>query len=185
MSTRKQNSERSQPKPWHADQSKNQKAVNIVSGDKSRNSRPQSNRGGRSERNNRGWGDNGGRKVKILFYFFHGKDKGHWINECPVANKKKEEFNCRDPQPAKPVNYTSQNSQLRPTASTHQWPSATAPHRPSTYSIFNYNPLPNDPLYQCCRPLRRLKFHLPPLQHNITRGPEALPCRVTCPHRRS
>ena len=29
---------------------------------------------------------------KISFCFFHGKDKGHWTNECPFAIETKEEF---------------------------------------------------------------------------------------------
>jgi hypothetical protein len=72
---------------------KTSKAVNTVSRDEARASRPQNNRGGRSDRSNsnRGRKENSGRKQKVPYYYIHGRDKGHWTNECPLIKEKKEE----------------------------------------------------------------------------------------------
>ena len=46
----------------------------------------------REERHHRSRRENGNRREKIPFCYFHGKDKGHWTNECPIAIEKKEEL---------------------------------------------------------------------------------------------
>ena len=60
------------------------------------------------ERYHKGRRDNGGRREKISFCYFHGKDKGHWTNECPIAIEKKAELERQSALLAKLVNYTSQ-----------------------------------------------------------------------------
>ena len=101
-------SERSHSKPWHADEAKHKRTVNNVFKEDPRESKhhhqgkgerdhheERSNRDDRhhrEERHNKGRRDSGSRREKISFYFFHGKDKGHWTNECPFAIERKEEF---------------------------------------------------------------------------------------------
>ena len=99
-------------KPHQADQSKNPKLVNMVSGDEVRDSRSQVNRGmsDRSNNHNRGCRDNPNRRPKTPYYYIHGKDKGHWTNECPIIKEKKEESNRSNAHQSKPVNYTTHNS---------------------------------------------------------------------------
>ena len=135
-------SERSHTKPWHADEPKQKRTENNVSEEEPREHRhhhrgkgerdrheERSNRDDRhhrEERHNKGRRDSGDRREKIPFYFFHGKDKGHWTNECPFAIERKEEFDRQNSQLAKPVNHTSQLP-------------------PQSYPVFNYNPLPDAP----------------------------------------
>ena len=87
----------------------------MVSGDEVRDSRSQVNRGmsDRSNNHNRGCGDNPNRRPKTPYCYIHGKDKGHWTNECPIIKEKKEESNRSNAHPPKPVNYTTNNSQPR------------------------------------------------------------------------
>jgi len=77
---------------YQSDQAKTSKAVNTVSGDEARDSWPQNNRGGRSDRSNssRGRKENSGWKQKVPYCCIHGRDKGHWTNECPLIKEKKE-----------------------------------------------------------------------------------------------
>ena len=147
-------SERSHSKPWHADESKQRRTVNNVSEEEPREHRhhhrgkgerdrheERSNRDDRhhrEERHNKGRRDGGGRRDKIPFCFFHGKDKGHWTNECPFAIERKEEFDRQNSQPAKPVNHTSQLPQQSSTTAT-TW--TTTPNWPVSYPVYNYNPL--------------------------------------------
>ena len=102
-------SERSHLKPWHADQAKHQRIVNNVSEEEPRDSKhhhqgkeerdhhdersSRDDRHHREEQHQKSRRDNGGRREKIPFCYFHGKDKGHWTNECPFAIERKEEFN--------------------------------------------------------------------------------------------
>ena len=76
---------------------------------------------------------------KIPFCYFHGKEKGHWTNECPFAIERKEEFDRLNTQPAKPVNHTSQ---LPPQSSAMATTWAPTPNWLVSYLVYNYNPLP-------------------------------------------
>jgi len=49
----------------------------------------------------------GGRREKTPFCYFHGKDQGHWTNECPITIERKAELERQNALSAKPVNYTS------------------------------------------------------------------------------
>jgi len=111
---------------------------------------------------------------RIPFCFFHGKDKGHWTNECPFAIERKEEFDQQNFQPAKPVNHTSQ---LPPQSSATATTWAPTPNWSVSYPIFNYNPLPYAPPPQQSIPM------LPPPQYSQTwsRSSTPLSCDTTLP----
>ena len=150
-----QNSERSHSKPWHTDQAKHQKIVNNIFEEEPRDSRHHHRGKGerdhhgerfrrddhhhREVRHHKGRRDNGGRREKIPFCYFHGKDKGHWTNECPFAIERKEEFDRLNSQPVKSVNHTSQLPQQSSTTATTWTPT---PNWPVSYLVYTYNPLP-------------------------------------------
>ena len=131
-----QNSERSHSKPWHTDQAKHQKIVNNIFEEEPRDSRHHHRGKGerdhhgerfrcddhhhREVRHHKGRRDNGGRREKIPFCYFHGKDKGHWTNECPITIEKNAELERQNAQQAKPVNYISQPLQ-QPSTPTTTW----------------------------------------------------------------
>ena len=46
----------------------------------------------------------GAEEKKMPFCYFHGKDQGHWTNECPIAIETKVELDRKNAQSAKPVN---------------------------------------------------------------------------------
>jgi hypothetical protein len=114
----KRSRNRDRPKPHQAEQAKNPKAVNTVSGDEARDSRPQDNRGGRSDRSNsnRGRRENSGQRQKVPYCCIDGRDKGHWTSDCPLVKEKKEEFDRRTntQQSPKPVNYNHTNQPRGP-----------------------------------------------------------------------
>jgi hypothetical protein len=69
--------------------------------------------------NRGGWSGRGGRGVrglKVSVCYFHGRDKGHWTNECPIAKQKKEEMEKQSFEPPKSVNYTSGEDKACPSA---------------------------------------------------------------------
>jgi len=166
------NNERSHSKPWHADQTKNQKTVNSISEEEPRDSRHHSkgknerdhrddrsrreDRYHRKDRHQKGQRENGGRREKIPYYYFHGKDKGHWTNECPIAIEKKAELERQSALPAKPVNYTSQPPQQTSFPPTMWTPT---PNWPVSYPVSNYNPSYTPPM-----PLPSQQTMPPPLQ---------------------
>lgn len=43
----------------------------------------------------------------MSFYYLHGRDKGHWTNECPIAKKSKDEMEKEASKPPKSINHTS------------------------------------------------------------------------------
>ena len=51
----------------------------------------------REDRHQKNRRDNDGRREKTHFCYFHGKDKGHWTNECPFAIKQKKSLIGRIP----------------------------------------------------------------------------------------
>jgi hypothetical protein len=127
----------SQSKPWHADQPKqqNQKLVNTVSrGQQQYDFQGPLNRGGPVGRGGRG---PPGSKVPICY--FHGRDQGHWTNECPFAKEENEEMEKKPSETPKSVNYTSGGDRAGSSASMPQWP--------TTLPTFNYNLLPYMPQY--------------------------------------
>lgn len=141
---------RDRPNQHQTEQTKTAKAVNTVSGDEARDSRPQNNRGGRSDRSNsnRGQRENSGQKQKVPYYCIHGRDKGHWTNECPLIKEKKEELEraTNTEQPPKPVNSTHTNQPQGPPSQIH-WQPSHQPHWTSAYPTlspsfptFHYNP---------------------------------------------
>ncbi|RLN42676.1 gag protein [Panicum miliaceum] len=127
----------SQSKSWHAEQSKqqNHKPVNTVAGGQ-QNQEPQGSHHGRARGGRSGRGGRGGRGSwgqKIPYCYFHGRDQGHWTNECHFTKQKKKEFDDKPTEPPKSVNHTSGGDRAGSIASASQWPA----HHP----MFNYNPM--------------------------------------------
>src|SRR6185312_14083330 len=110
---------------------------------------------------------------KITFCFFHGKDKGHWTNECLFAIERKEEFDRLNSQPAKPVNHISQ---LPPQSSATVTIWAPMPNWPVSYPVYNNNPLP---YIQQAPPSQQIVPILPPPPYSQTWSRSSTPSLMT------
>jgi hypothetical protein len=76
----------------------------------------------------------GGRGPKVPICYFHGIDKGHSTNECPIAKQKKEEMEKQSSEPPKSVNYTLGGTKLGLRRRSINGP----PHTPRRMSLSTY-----------------------------------------------
>jgi len=138
----------------------------------------------REDRYQKGRREKGGRREKTPFCYFHGKDQGHWTNECPIAIETKAELERKNAQSAKPVNYTSQPPHPVPLPQTTWTPT---PNWPVSYPVYNYNPSYTPPMslpsQQSMRYLRTSRCRCYPLRSTPTHGQGAP--RLYPHHRRS